>query len=104
MRAAQLGGHLAFYGDLVLDDRDGDLFMDDCIVAIDRGFPLLHDAGRGVSNLAGEGISESFSITERIGNLEAESMIRWVTGSNNRVSPASICIPLIRLKKPAVGP
>jgi hypothetical protein len=30
-------------------------------------------------------------------------MIRSVTGSNNRASLSSICIPLIRLKKPALA-
>jgi hypothetical protein len=30
-------------------------------------------------------------------------MIRSVTGSNNRASPSSICIPLIRLTETCLG-
>jgi hypothetical protein len=34
-----------------------------------------------------------------LATLKAHPMIRSVTGSNNRVSPSSLLIPLIRLKK-----
>jgi hypothetical protein len=76
------------------------------VVAKDRDSPLVRDTGPGLSPLMRKGILVNLvnePTTERIGNPKPYPMIRSVTGAHNRASPVSICIPLIRLKKPALA-
>jgi hypothetical protein len=103
---AQRSDHLEFDDDPVLDDQVGGLFADNHVVVKDQDSPLLDDGGPGLSHLMDEGISETFSTNPRPGalaTLNAQKMIGPVIGSNNRASPSSMCIPLIRLKRPVLA-
>jgi hypothetical protein len=76
------------------------------IVLKDQNFSLLDDAEPGLSHRVGKGAPVDFATNPRpsaLATLKAQKMIRPVTGSNNRASPSSICIPLIRLERPALA-
>jgi hypothetical protein len=106
MRVTQRSDHLEFDDDLVLDDQVGGIFADNHVVKKDHDSPLLDNAEPGLSQLVGKGISETFSTNpwpSALATLKAQKMIRPVTGSNSRASPSSICIPLIRLERPALA-
>jgi hypothetical protein len=102
MQVAQRADHLEFDDDLVLDQEGGGKFANDHAVVNDDASPLLGDAELGLSHLVGKRVLMDLvnePMAERIGNRETHPMIRSATGCNNRASPSSICIPLIRLKK-----
>jgi hypothetical protein len=106
MHVAQRADHLEFDDDLVLDQQVGRRFPDDHVVVRDDNSPLRDGAEPALSHLAGRGISESFSTIPRpsaLAVLKAHPLIRSVTGANNRASPSSTFIPLIRLKKRALA-
>ena len=101
MHVAQAWDDLEFDDDLILDNQVGGISADDHIVTKDHDSPLLDDPEPGLSHLVGKGVlADPFNepMTERICDPEAQPMIRPVTGCNNRASPSSICIPLIRLE------
>jgi hypothetical protein len=101
MHVAQRGDYLKFDDDLILDHQVGSIFAGDHVVVKDHDSPLLDDAEPGLSHFVGKGVFVDLfnePMTERIGDPERTSDDRPVTGCNNRASPSSICIPLIRLK------
>ena len=103
MHVAQRVDHFEFDGDVVLDNQVGGIVADDCVIVEGHDALLLRDAELGFSYLVGRGALIGFfheSATERIGNPKSTCE---ATGRNNRASPLSLSIPLIRLKKPAVA-
>jgi hypothetical protein len=106
MHVAQRADHLELDDDLILDYHVGGIFADNHVVVKDHDSPLLYDADPALSHSVGKSISETFSTNPwpgALATLKAHPMIRSVTGCNNRASPPSICIPLIRLEKPALA-
>jgi hypothetical protein len=104
MPVAQRAGHLVFDDDLVLDQKAGGIFASDHVVIKDDDTPLPDDAA--LAHLVSKSVLVNVfnePMTERIGTLKAHPMIRSVAGSNGRPSPASICIPFIRLKNPVLA-
>lgn len=105
MHVAQRVDHFEFDGDVVLDNQVGGIVADDCVI-VEGHDALLLDAATPSSDFriswAGGVLVGLFheSATERIGNPKSTCE---ATGRNNRASPLSLSIPLIRLKKPAVA-
>ena len=81
-----------------LDQQAGGIFANDHAIAKDDGTPLLNPNFRISWARA---LSEAFSTNPcpgELATLNAHKMIRWGAGPNNRASPTSLLIPLIRLK------
>jgi hypothetical protein len=86
-----------------LDQQAGGIFANDHAIAKDDGTPLLNPNFRISWARA---LSEAFSTNPcpgELATLNAHEMTRWGAGPNNRASPTSLPIPLIRLKKPALA-
>jgi hypothetical protein len=106
MPVAQRGDHLEFDDDLVLDQEVGGIVANDHVVIKDDASPLLHGAEPTFSHLPGKGVLVNLfneRMTERIGNPESTLNDPLGQRPSNQTSPPSICIPLIRLKKPVLG-
>jgi hypothetical protein len=106
MLVAQAADHLAFNDDLVLAQEVGGIFANDYVIAKDDDSLLLDGAEAGLPHLVGKGIfGKLFNEpkTERIGSLKGTPNDPLGHRQQYRASPASICIPLIRLKKPALA-
>jgi hypothetical protein len=85
-----------------LDQQAGGIFANDHAIAKDDGTPLLNPNFRISWARA---LSEAFSTNPcpgKLATLNAHEMARWGAGPNNRASPTSLLIPLIRLKKPSL--
>jgi hypothetical protein len=105
MHVAQRADHLEFEDDLVLDQEVGGKFANDNVVVEDTDSALLDGAEPALSDLVGKGVVVDLfnePMTERIGDPESASDDPLGDRSNNRASPSSICIPSIRLRKPAL--